>query len=273
MTYDQILYRQTGRVVVVTLNRPEALNATTGVMNRELQDAFRAAGTDDGVGCVVITGAGRAFCAGADVRAFQAGLQGGEGYRAEYGPGGRLDTLWNLPRPVIAAINGVAVGVGATMPLACDIRVASDQARIGYTFRRLGMAPEFGSTFLLPRVVGYARAMELCLTGRMLDAEEAVRVGLVTSAFPHASFMDEVMKLATDLAEGPTRAFAMAKQGLHRGLTSTLAEAEAWEYGEANPALRAGPEYREGVAAFMEKRAPNFHRESGVGSRQSGTNP
>ena len=259
MSYEQIIYEQTGRVVVITLNRPDALNATTTVMNAELQDALRRAGSDDGAGCVVITGAGRAFCAGADVRAFQAGLQGGEGYRAEHGPGGRLDVLYNLPKPVIAAINGVAVGVGATMPLACDIRVAAEGARIGYTFRRLGLAPEFGSTFLLPRVVGLARAMELCLTGRMVDAGEALQIGLVTGVWPQASFMDEVMTLATDLANGPTRALATAKEGFHRGLTSTLAEAEAWEYGTANPALRAGPEYKEGVAAFAEKRAPKFH--------------
>jgi enoyl-CoA hydratase/carnithine racemase len=262
MTYEQILYERTGRVAVVTLNRPDALNATTSVMNQELQDAFRTAGADDDVGCVVITGAGRAFCAGADVRAFQSGLQGGAGYRAESGPGGRLDTLWNIPKPVIAAINGVAVGVGATMPLACDIRVASAQARIGYVFRRMGMAPEFGSTFLLPRIVGLPRAMELCLTGRMVEAEEALRIGLVTSVFPAESFMDEVLQLAADLADGPTQAFAMTKQGFHRGLTSTLSEAESWEYGEANPALRAGPEYREGVTAFMEKRKPNFHPKS-----------
>jgi 2-(1,2-epoxy-1,2-dihydrophenyl)acetyl-CoA isomerase len=271
MAYEQILYDRTGRVAVITLNRPEALNATTGVMNRELQEAFGHAGSDDGAGCVVITGAGRAFCAGADVRAFQSGLQGGQGYSAEWGPGGRLDTLWNVPKPVIAAINGVAVGVGATMPLACDIRVASYQARIGFVFRRLGMAPEFGSTFLLPRIVGLPRAMELCLTGRMVDAVEALRLGIVTSVFPQASFMDEVMALATNLADGPTRAFAMTKQGFHRGLTSTLVQAEAWEYSEANPTLRAGPEYREGVAAFMEKRAPRFHGDggqSGVDSRQ-----
>jgi 2-(1,2-epoxy-1,2-dihydrophenyl)acetyl-CoA isomerase len=259
VTYEQILYTQTGRVALVTLNRPSSLNATTGAMNAELQDAFRAAAQDDGIGCVVLTGAGRAFCAGADVRAFAAGLQGGEGYRAVHGPGGRLDTLYNLPKPVVAAINGVAVGIGATMTLACDIRVASDQARIGFIFRRLGLAPEFGSTFLLPRVVGLPRAMELCMTGRMVDAAEALRLGLVTSVFPQSSFMDQVLALATDLADGPTRALAAAKEGIHRGLSSTLTEAEAWEYGTANPVLRAGPEYREGVAAFMEKRAPNFH--------------
>src|SRR5918996_1333671 len=137
MAYEQILYEQRGRVALITLNRPDALNATTSVMNAELQDAFTTAGADQSVGCVVITGAGRAFCAGADVRAFQEGLRGGEGYRAQHGPGGRLDTLWKIPKPVVAAINGVAVGVGGTMPLACDIRVASDAARIGYTFRRL----------------------------------------------------------------------------------------------------------------------------------------
>jgi 2-(1,2-epoxy-1,2-dihydrophenyl)acetyl-CoA isomerase len=262
MTYEQILYERRGRVAIVTLNRPESLNATTGQMNAELQQAFREAGTDDGVGCLVITGAGRAFSAGADVKAFQSGLQGGEGYRAEWGKGGRLDTLWNLPKPTIAAINGVAVGVGATMPLACDIRVGSEAARIGFTFRRLGLAPEFGSTFLLPRIVGLPRAIELCYTGRIVEAAEALTLGLVTSVFPQETFMDEVLKLANDLAYGPTRALATAKEGFHRGLSSTLEQSEAWEYGEANPALRAGPEYREGVAAFAEKRAPRFHEAS-----------
>jgi 2-(1,2-epoxy-1,2-dihydrophenyl)acetyl-CoA isomerase len=265
MNYSEIIYEQTGRVAVITLNRPDALNATTSVMNGELVDAFQRAGADEGVGCVVITGAGRAFCAGADVRAFASGLQGGPGYSGGSGPGGRLDTLYNLPKPTIAAINGVAVGVGATMPLACDLRLASDAARIGYTFRRLGLGPEFGSTFLLPRVVGLPRAMELTLSGRLVDAAEALRLGLVTSVFPAASFMDEVLKVATDLADGPTRALAMAKEGFHRALNSTLAEAEDWEYTVANPALRAGPEYREGVTAFMEKRQPQFHGAAGSG--------
>lgn len=259
MAYEQILYERSGRVAVITLNRPESLNATTSVMNGELVDAFAVAGADTDVGCVVITGAGRAFCAGADVRAFQAGLEGGQGYRGGHGPGGRLDLLWNIPKPVIAAINGVAAGVGATLPLACDLRVASDQARIGYTFRRLGLAPEFGSTFLLPRIVGLARAFELSLTGRLVDAEEALRIGLVTAVYPRERFMDEVMTLATELADGPTLAFSVMKEGFHRALTTSLAEAESWEYTVAGPKLRAGPEYPEAVRAFMEKRPPRFH--------------
>jgi 2-(1,2-epoxy-1,2-dihydrophenyl)acetyl-CoA isomerase len=259
MAYEQIIYEQRGRVALITLNRPDALNATTGLMNQELVEAFETAGRDPGVGCLVIPGAGRAFSAGADVKAFQEGLRGGEGYRGSHGPGGRLDTLWNVPKPTIAAINGIAVGVGATMPLACDLRVASENGRIGYTFRRIGLAPEFGSTFLLSRVVGYARAMELCMTGRIVDADEALRIGLVTSVFPAATFLDDVLALATDLADGPTMALSLAKEGLHRGLTSTLADAEAWEYSEANPKLRNGPEYAEGVRAFAEKRAPRFH--------------
>lgn len=265
MSYQQITYERHGRVALITLNRPEALNATTSVMNAELQEAFRTAGADDGVGCVVLTGAGRAFCAGADVRAFQSGLEGGAGYQAGFGPGGRLDTLYHLPKPTIAAINGVAVGVGATMPLACDLRVCAEGARIGYTFRRLGLAPEFGSSFLLPRIVGLARAFELCYSGRMVESGEALAIGLVTGVFPAEAFMAQVMALATDLADGPTRALATAKEGFHRGLSSSLAEAEAWEYGTANPSLRAGAEYREGVTAFMEKRPPRFHEAGGSG--------
>jgi 2-(1,2-epoxy-1,2-dihydrophenyl)acetyl-CoA isomerase len=261
--YEQILYERAGRVAVISFNRPEALNATTGVMNRELIDAFRRAGDDAGVGCVVITGAGRAFCAGADVREFRAGLAGGTGYDAHMGPGGRLDTLWNLPTPTLAAINGPAVGVGATLPLACDLAVASDQARIGFNFRQMGLAPEFGATFLLPRIVGLRRALELCLTGRMIDAEEALRLGLVTAVFPHAAFMDEVLRLAAAIADGPAAAQRMTKESVHRALTATLAATEAWESGHAGPLLRGGTEHHEAVNAFLEKRAPVFHPADG----------
>ncbi|MFN8557012.1 MAG: enoyl-CoA hydratase-related protein [Dehalococcoidia bacterium] len=245
MEYTQILLARDGRVVTITLNRPERLNATTSVMNRELIHAFRTAGADDGIGCVVITGAGRAFCAGAEMSEFRSGIEGGPGYDAGFGPGARLDSLWNIPKPVIAAVNGAAVAVGAAIPLACDLAVASDRARIGFTFSRVGLSPEFGTTFLLPRIVGYQQALELCLSGRILDADEALRVGLVSRVFPHATFMDEVMALARQYADRPTRALAAIKESFHRNMTRSLEDAEVWESGRTGPILRAGAEHRE----------------------------
>ncbi|MFN8557841.1 MAG: enoyl-CoA hydratase/isomerase family protein [Dehalococcoidia bacterium] len=226
MEYEQIVFTRTGRVAVITLNRPDAMNTTTSVMNGELAHAFRAAAEDDRIGCLVITGAGRAFCAGADVRAMQSGLQGGDGYRGNFGPEGRLQTLWNVPKPTIAAINGIAAGVA---PSAAGMRPA---VGVGPGAHRLylpksGAGAEFGSTFLLSRVVGLGRAFDLAYSGRVLNADEALRIGLFTAVYPHDAFMEEVMKVATELADGPTGALAIAKEGIHRGLVTTLEQAES----------------------------------------------
>lgn len=263
MPYETILYEVRERVALITLHRPEVLNAVTPTTLVELAQALHAAEEDTEVGCVVLTGAGRGFCSGADVRAFQRMIQGDPGFSAA-GREPLSSLLFDLKKPTIAAVNGPAVGLGATLPLPFDIRIASDQARFGYIFARVGLIPEFGSTFLLTRVVGLAKAMELVLTARIIDAQEALSIGLVNRVVPHERLMGEAMALAGEIARGPTRVLALAKEALHRGLTSDLKEAERLE-GQIIETVRRWPEHREGVMAFLEKREPRFAEVAGEG--------
>jgi len=258
MSFETILYEKKERVATITLNRPEVLNAFVATMGREMLQAFHQAEDDDDIGCVVLTGAGRGFCSGADVREFQAGIEGRRSDQALSGSESLCQLMFNLKKPTIAAINGPAVGVGFTMTLPCDIRIASDRARFGPIFVRLGLIPEFGSTFLLPRLIGLAKAKELILLGRIMDAQEILDIGLVSKVVPHEELMTEAMSLATTLAQGPTRTLGLAKEALHQGLVSDLAGAEASELGLLATCVRS-PEFAEGVQAFLEKRQPRFH--------------
>jgi len=258
MSFETILYEKKDRVLTITLNRPEVLNAFVASMGQEMLQAFHQAEDDDDVGCVVLTGAGRGFCSGADVREFQAGIEGRTSDNVVSAPESLCQLMFNLKKPTIAAVNGPAVGVGFTMTLPCDIRIASDRARFGPIFVRMGLVPEFGSTFLLPRLIGLAKAKELILLGRIMDAQEILDVGLVSKVVPHEELMAEVMSLATTLAQGPTRTLALAKEALHKGLVSDLAGAEASELGLLATCVRS-PEFAEGVRAFLEKRQPRFH--------------
>ena len=259
MSFKTILYDIADRVATITLNRPEVLNAFGPETMQELVQALHQAEDDDGVGCVVLTGAGRAFCSGADVRGFQEAIQ-------QQGP--RLSAvtsesapqlMFNMKTPIIAAVNGPAVGLGATLPLPCDIRIASDRARIGFVFARVGLIPELGSSFLLSRIVGLAKAKELVFTARIIEAEEALSIGLVNKVVPHDRLMAETMAMASAIAHGPTRILGLAKEVIHRGLTSDLAEAERRE-AEGLGICQRSPEHAEGVKAFLEKRQPQFHK-------------
>jgi enoyl-CoA hydratase/carnithine racemase len=183
MTYEQIAFERRGRVGLVTLNRPQKLNAWTPRMMAEYRDAIERANADPSIGAIVMTGAGRAFCAGADIDlVFNAQIEGGD--RTSGDPSRRpeeyLDFLARMPKPTIAAINGAAVGVGVTQVLPFDLRIASEDARIGFFFVRMGLVPELGSSAFLPRLVGAGRALEWCFTGRMIGASEARDAGLVT---------------------------------------------------------------------------------------------
>ncbi|MGQ9573170.1 MAG: enoyl-CoA hydratase/isomerase family protein [Dehalococcoidia bacterium] len=258
MAFETILYDKKDRVATITLNRPQVLNAFVSAMGAEMLQAFHQAEGDQDVGCIILTGAGRGFCSGADLRESQANIERGA-------PGSFLprseslcQAMFNLKKPTIAAINGPAVGVGLTMTLPCDIRIASDKARFGALFVRVGLIPEFGSTFLLPRLVGLAKAKELCLLGRIIDAQEALEIGLVSKVVPHDELMAEATSLATALAEGPTFTLGLIKEALHQGLVSDLAGAEAAET-ELLARCRRSPEHAEGVKAFLEKRQPQFH--------------
>lgn len=257
--FQTILYEKRGRVATITLNRPEVLNAFAPATGEELVRALHQAEDDPGVGCVVITGAGRGFCSGADVRTFQANIERGVAATAAPTPESACQLMFGMRTPIIAAINGPAVGLGATLTLACDLRLASDRARIGFIFARVGLIPEFGSTFLLPRIVGLARAKELAFTARIVEAEEALALGLVNRVVPHDRLMEETMALASIIADGPTPILGLAKEAIHSGLTSDLAESERQEAKAIGICLRS-PEHAEGVRAFLEKRRPDFHR-------------
>ena len=259
MPFETILYDRSGRLATITLNRPEVLNAFGGPMGAELVQAFRDAEEDPGVGCVVLTGAGRGFCSGADVRVWNTHISEGAPGPASVTGESLCQLMFNMKTPIIAAINGPAVGLGATVTLPCDIRIASTEARIGFIFARVGLIAEFGSTFLLPRIVGLARAKELVLTARIVDAEEALSLGLVTRVVPAERLMDEARELAESIAQGPTSALGRVKEAIHRALTSDLATAEAWE-GRVIAECYGSPEHAEGVRAFIEKRRPVFHR-------------
>src|SRR5438445_8852373 len=207
MAYGEILLEVADGVALVTLNRPERLNAYTSTMGRELSEAFAACDADDAVRAIIVTGAGRAFCAGADLarggetfdRSAAAEYQGVPPERPWEKPAHAI-APWDVRKPIIAAINGPAVGVGATLPMQWDIRLAAESARIGFVFVRRGVVPEALSTWTLPRLIGMARAAELLLTGRILSAQEALEWGLVSRVVPDAELIPTARALASEIA-------------------------------------------------------------------------
>lgn len=268
-TYDQILYEQRGRVGVITLNRPHRLNAWTWQMSSEIYDALERAGEDPGVGCVIITGAGRGFCSGADIGGFDGAIKARaaaasdeEKVRAS-GPPRRHESLIDFfpqQKPIIAAINGPAIGVGLTMTLSMDLRIASDQAKFSMRFVKMGITPEAGSTLYLPQIVGIANALELSLTGRTIDAHEALRFGLVSRVVPHEQLMDEAMALSEEIAANPTDQVRDAKRLMHRNMAETDTTAVVRREGAAIMKAYESPGHKEAVRAFAEKREPRFNQ-------------
>ncbi|HEX8154519.1 MAG TPA: enoyl-CoA hydratase [Thermoanaerobaculia bacterium] len=247
-------------VATITLDRPEKLNAFTGTMREDLLAALRAAEADAGVRVVVLTGAGRAFCAGGDVE-FMSGLQKErdvDSFRRLLDAGRDVILqLASMPKPVIASVNGVAAGAGCNLALACDYRIASDAVKLGQTFVRIGLHPDWGGTWLLPRLVGRSRALEILMTGRMVDANEALSIGMVDRVVPAASLAEETGKLARAIAAGPPIAIAGIKRAL---AASERNELRAQLELESEHQLRAfgSRDAAEGMAAFFDKRAPLF---------------
>ncbi|HEX7190056.1 MAG TPA: enoyl-CoA hydratase [Thermoanaerobaculia bacterium] len=250
-------------ITTITLNRPEKLNAFSGTMREELLDALVVAGRDAGCRVVVITGAGRAFCAGGDVD-FMSGLQR-EGnvtaFRKLLGAG--RDVILQIAameKPVIASVNGIAAGAGCNLALACDYRIASDAAKLGETFVKIGLHPDWGGTWLLPRLVGRSRAAELLMTGRIVDATEALAIGMVDRVVAAAELANETAKLAQSIAAAPPIAVA----GIKRALAATERnDLRAQLELEAEHQLRAfqSRDFAEGMTAFFEKRPPTFRGE------------
>jgi len=251
-------------VLTLTLSRPQRLNAVTHTMIGELVEAFDRADADDGVRVVIVTGAGRAFCAGADLSAGpgtfdRAARRGGEG--EPHRDGGGLVTLriFELLKPVIAAINGPAVGFGVTLTLPMDVRLASTQARLGFVFTRRGVVPEACSTWFLPRLVGMARAAEWMITGRLFSAEEALAGGLVSRVLPPEALLPAARELALEIARHTSAvSVALARQmlwsllGADHPMAAHRLDSRCMEY------TGRSADAREGVAAFLEKRPPRF---------------
>jgi len=256
----EVLTQAAGTVATVTLNRPDKLNALTEALLGELDAALAAAAADTRIRAVVLAAAGRAFCSGRDIPVVHELQKAKDSarFRALLEAGKRVVmALRALPKPVIAAVNGAATGGGMSLALACDFRVASEEAHLGQTSARLGLAPDWGATYFLPRLVGPAKALELALTGEMIDAREAFRLGLVSRVVPPAQLDTTVRSLAEKLAAGPSLAFAQAKRSIYRDEASRFEAALDHEI-EAQMACFLSEDAREGVEAFLKHRPPKF---------------
>ena len=261
MTYEQIAVDREGAVARITLNRPDKLNALTQVMSDELVDAFGAAREDTEVRAVLLTGAGRGFCAGQDLSEFRGNLDQGEPpnirEHLEHAYHKLIPVMVEIPKPVVCAVNGVAAGAGVSLAVACDVRIASEAARFTQAFVKIGLVPDSGGTWLLPRAIGLAKALELSISGDMVDADEALRIGLVSRVVAADALEKESLDYAAGLAALPTAAIGEAK-ALFRDATGTdLREALK---AEADAQARMGEthDFMEGVTAFAEKREPRF---------------
>jgi enoyl-CoA hydratase/carnithine racemase len=263
MEFEQIRYEVADSVLTITLDRPDRLNAFTPTMQRELLEAFDHADADDDVRAVIVTGAGRGFCAGADLQAggstFDYRARGVEDDVPRDGGGQLTLRIFESKKPVIAAINGPAVGVGATMTLPMDVRLAADGAKIGFVFTRRGIVPEACSSWFLPRIVGISQAMEWAATGRVFDAEEALEGGLVRSVHPPGELLDAANSLAREIADNAapvsvalTRRLMWAMLGADHPMAAHRADSRAML------ARGQSADVREGVESFLEKRAPSF---------------
>ncbi|MBI1786057.1 MAG: enoyl-CoA hydratase [Acidobacteria bacterium] len=268
MPYQEILYQAGRGVATITLNRPDRLNAWTARMEQESSEAFRAAADDEAVRVIVLTGAGRGFCAGADMSLLK-------GVMAEV-PGGGLTAdvpldpeirrdyhrkhawLLTLDKPIVAAINGPAVGLGFVIPLYCDLRIASSSASFCTIFSKRGLVAEYGMSWMLPRLVGVANTVDLLFTSRKVDAAEALRMGLVHRVLPEAEFSDGVRAFAEELASGVSpRSLRVMKRQIYEAQFQTLGEAVDLAFEEMARSF-SSEDFREGVAHFLEKRAPAF---------------
>jgi 2-(1,2-epoxy-1,2-dihydrophenyl)acetyl-CoA isomerase len=252
----EVLANLDAGVLTLTLNRPDALNAATDPLLEQLHEGLRGAGRDGSVRVVIITGAGRGFCAGQDLQAVQ-GRKISFKAHLEKTYNQVISRIRSLEKPVIGAINGVAAGAGFSLALACDLRIASSAASFVPAFSRIGLIPDSGMSYHLPRLVGYQKAYELLVTSPKLSAADALALRLVERVVPADDFEAAVRELASQLAAGPTRAFGLTKRALQRNSTATHDEALAYEAALQELAGRS-EDYREGTQAFREKRAPRF---------------
>jgi enoyl-CoA hydratase len=254
MSHQHILVETRGKVGIVRLNRPQALNALNATLIAELGAAIDGFEADPSIGCIVITGSDKAFAAGADIKemATKSFL---DAYMGDFAAS--WDRVAHARKPVIAAVAGFALGGGCELAMHCDLIIAADNAKFGQPEIKLGVIPGIGGTQRLTRAVGKAKAMDLCLTGRMMDAAEAERAGLVARIVPLASLMDEALKAAETIASMSLPAVMVAKEAVNRAFETTLAEGIRFER-RVFHALFATEDQKEGMAAFVEKRPAEF---------------
>lgn len=254
MSYETILVESKDRVGLITLNRPKALNALNQVLTLELLEAAETLDRDPNIGCIVITGSEKAFAAGADIKEMQERTYQ-EMYSADWFAA--WDRLVGVRTPTLAAVAGFALGGGCELALMCDIALAADTAKFGLPEIKLGVMPGIGGTQRLARAVGKAKAMEMCLTGRMMDAAEAERSGLVSRVVPAAELMSEALKTAGTIASMSLPIAMMAKETINRAYETTLTEGIRFER-RVFHAMFATADQKEGMGAFVEKRKPEF---------------
>ena len=256
--YETILYEKNSGIATIALNRPERLNAFDGRMHEELHDALDGAAADDGVRCVVLRGEGRGFSAGADLKSEELSREApdlGECLRRTYSR--TVPKMAAMEKPVVAALHGPVYGAGVGLALACDLRLAAESARFSVAFVKIGLMPDAGVSFFLPRVVGLGRAVQMSMLGDAVDAQEAYRIGLVNKVVPEGRLEEETAALADRLTAMPTRALGSIKRALYASFESDLATAlEREAVGQTLCGRTA--DHEEGVAAFFEKREPNF---------------
>lgn len=259
----QIVLERNGSVAWLRINHPERLNSFVNDMRGELEEGLIAVEEDSDIRCVIITGTGRSFSTGGDVRAMKKLLEedDADGFGSLVRAGERVvRRIQEMPKPVIACVNGVAAGAGASLALACDLRIASESASIGFTFLRVGLVPDWGGSYFLPRLVGPALAAELVFTGGMISAERAERLGVFNRVVPAGELEAAARGFAGEIASGPPLAVARAKRMLRRSLGTPLPEMLEMETRAQMEAFQS-PDALEGITAFLEKRAPRFGRQ------------
>jgi 2-(1,2-epoxy-1,2-dihydrophenyl)acetyl-CoA isomerase len=253
--YETILYTVENNVAVLRLNRPDKLNAYIGRMNHEIKQAVKAASIDENVRCIVITGEGRAFCSGQDLSEVDENTDYGQVLRDNYGP--MMKQIIQCEKPIIAGVNGVAAGAGFSIALACDFRLAHENASFINAFIHVGLIPDAGNLYYLPKLVGQAKALELSVLGEKVTAQQALSLGLVTKVIPGEEFEVEVTNFANRLAQLPTKAIGLIKRYIKMANDLPI---EDYLDKEAEGQRIAGltADHREGISSFLEKRKPQF---------------